>query len=128
MAHVSPQLSPLHQPALMELSIYQKSQLRSLMKSFAHRRKWVYLLADTLRFSRPENNSIGIQKPKAEQTLNWLERLMTPGTSCAILVEDMNLDDVGRKRVEQLCHTHGVTVINLKKHKALDNNLVYGPW
>lgn len=127
MAHVSPLLT-FHQPTLMELSIHQQAQLQSLMKSFAPRRKWVYLLADTLRFSRPQVNSIGMRKPVAEQLLNWLEKLITPGTSCAILVEELCLDDVGRRRVEQLCHTHGVTVINLKKHKALDNNLVYGPW
>ncbi|WP_146027107.1 hypothetical protein [Bowmanella denitrificans] len=117
-----------HQPGLMELSIYQGSQLRSLMQHFTQQNKWIYLLANNLRFKRTEHHSQQLPRPEAEQTLEWLEKLMSAGKTCALFVEELVLDELNRKRLEQLCRQFGVTVVSLSKEKGLDNNLVFGPW
>lgn len=121
-------LTTRHQPGVLELSVYQGAQLRSLMQHFEQQGKWVYLVSNSLKFKRAEHNSQHLPKPDAEKTLEWLEKLISAGKTCALFVEELVLDELSRKRLEQLCRQFSVTLISLSKQKSLDSNLIFGPW
>ncbi|MBN7821176.1 hypothetical protein KJY73_15835 [Bowmanella sp. Y26] len=121
-------LTSRHQPGVLELSMYQGAQLRSLMQHFEQQGKWVYLLSNSLKFKRTEHNSQHLAKPDADKTLDWLEKLITAGKTCALFVEELFIDELSRKRLEQLCRQFSVTVVNISKEKNLDSNLIFGPW
>ncbi|GAB3016202.1 hypothetical protein [Bowmanella dokdonensis] len=128
MAHIHSINPQARTAGLLEMSIHQGAQLRSLMQQFVQQGKWIYLLADGLRFKKAEAHAMQLSCPDSRQTVEWLEKLITAGKTCALFVEDLMIDEVNRKRLEQLCQQFGVTLIKLNKKKDLDSKLVYGPW
>ncbi|GGD53198.1 hypothetical protein [Lacimicrobium alkaliphilum] len=116
------------QAGLVDLSVYQGAQLCSILKHRQQSEKWVYLLANQLRFKRQGGHKIALPRPDAETTFIWLEKLIVGGQAGTIFVENLVLDEVRRKRLLQLCKQMDVILVNLNRQNAENNTLVYGPW
>ncbi|WP_156413669.1 hypothetical protein [Lacimicrobium alkaliphilum] len=128
MAGINAQLTNHMQSGLTDISVYQKGQLYSIVKHRQQGDRWVYLLANQLRFCQSQGYKIHLPRPDTDTTLVWLEKLIQSGQTCAIFVEDLKLDEVRQKRLIQLCKQMDVMLVNLNSRKVTDNTLVYGPW
>lgn len=116
------------QAGLIDISVYHSAQLCSILKHRQQSDKWIYLLANQLRFKRQPGHKIALPRPDAETTFSWLEKLIQGGQASAIFVENLVLDEVRRKRLLQLCKQMDVILINLNRQDTASNTLVYGPW
>ena len=95
-------------------------------------RRWAYLLADSLAFSKDTVNGIRMQKPNQETLPHWLRKLITSGQCQTIYVENLNLTGDETHTFKILCDKFSVSLINLMvsndDHATISENIVVGPW
>ena len=91
-------------------------------------RSWRYLLADTISFSKEIEDGIRIQKPEREKVAAWLIRLIQCGQCETIYVENLRLTKSEKQRIDTLCESRPVSVVNICVNKGAAKNIVVGPW
>ncbi len=91
-------------------------------------RSWRYLLADTIGFSKDIEDGIRIQKPERTKVAAWLIRLIQCGQCETIYVENLSLTKSEKARIDTLCESRPVSVININVNKDDAKNIVVGPW
>ncbi|MBD3584765.1 deoxyguanosinetriphosphate triphosphohydrolase [Salinimonas sp. HHU 13199] len=91
-------------------------------------RSWRYLLAETIGFSKDIEDGIRIQKPARAKLAAWLIRLIQCGQCETIYVENLSLTKSEKKRIDALCESRSVSVINISVNRDGAKNIVVGPW
>ncbi|GAC14837.1 hypothetical protein [Aliiglaciecola lipolytica] len=90
--------------------------------------KWMYLIADNIRFSGKYEKAIRLTKPTIDRLFCWMEKIILAGNCSVLFVENLQLDDLRTQRIKALCEQQDVTLINLTLDSALPENLIVGPW
>ncbi|WP_088328685.1 hypothetical protein [Lacimicrobium sp. SS2-24] len=94
---------------------------------FKSGRRWVYLLSNQLCFKQA-GHKIHLPNPGKETLLLWLEKIILGGQAAVLFVDNLELDEVRRTRLQQVCRKMDVLLVNLRDKPADANTLVYGPW
>jgi translation initiation factor RLI1 len=115
------------QPVFIQVAVSQQERLHKLIPR-GIQNKWIYLLANNVKFQHKQQYTISMPKPINETLYNWLESLIQAGKSSVIYVEQLDLDEISIKRLKQLCSLHGVTLVNLLLSAPQSDNLLKGPW
>ncbi|WP_018981487.1 hypothetical protein [Salinimonas chungwhensis] len=89
---------------------------------------WRYLLADNIAFSKDVEDGIRIQKPARAKLAAWLIRLIQCGQCETIYVENLSLTKAEKNRIDKLCESRPVTIVNLSVSADSEQNIVIGPW
>lgn len=91
------------------------------------KQKWTYLLANNICFSEKADFVITLPKPQGSVLKDWLEKIIVSEQCSLLFVEQLSMDEISYKRIQQLCSVHNVALINLlPKVKAAQ--VVKGPW
>jgi hypothetical protein len=93
-----------------------------------HANKWIFLVANHIRFSEKQAHCIRLTKPKQHCLSLWLEKIVTAGQCSSLFVEHLSLDEVSFKRLKQLCIDYKVALVNLMPNKEQTDNVLKGPW
>ena len=89
--------------------------------------KWTYLLANNICFSEKADFVITLPKPQTTVLKDWLEKIIVSGQCSLLFVEQLSIDEISHRRIQQLCALHNVTLVNLLPNiKA--GQVVKGPW
>ncbi|WP_416308376.1 hypothetical protein [Neptunicella sp. SCSIO 80796] len=111
---------------LINMHINQQQRLDHLIQSNLQHRKWLYVLSERLAIRDCPEYCIKLNKPQPMKLFSWLEKIIQAGQANAIVVEELKLDEMSKKRLKLLCNQYKVTVVNLNLHTT--DNLVQGPW
>ena len=94
----------------------------------ASARKWTYLLSDSINFSKTTSHAIRLDKPCEDRLVHWLEKIITSGQCAQLFVEQLELNDIEQKRINNLCQQYSVLLVNLFTDIPSYKNVVKGPW
>lgn len=111
---------------LIHLHISQQQRLAQVVQHNQQQRKWLYVLSDQLSARDCPAFCIKLAKPQPDMLFSWLEKIILAGQANTIVVENLQLNEMAKKRIKLLCHQYNVTVVNLNLHNT--NNLIQGPW
>ena len=93
-----------------------------------HSQKWIFLVANHIRFSEKPAYCLRLNKPKQNSLSLWLEKIVTGGQCSSLFVEHLSLDEISFKRLKQLCIDYKVSLVNLMPNNEQKGNVVRGPW
>lgn len=91
-------------------------------------RKWTYLLANTISFGDKADFVITLPKPQTTVLKDWLEKIIVSEQCSLLFVEQLSIDEISYRRIQQLCSLHHVTLINLLPNNKHSAQIVKGPW
>ncbi|MCV2884115.1 hypothetical protein OE749_05370 [Aestuariibacter sp. AA17] len=90
--------------------------------------KWLYVLSDSMTCHKSGKHIMHLQKPASHMVSSWLTRIITAQECGVLLVENLALNDVEKKRIQSLCEAYNVIVVNVVTSQVTRNNVVKGPW
>jgi hypothetical protein len=93
-----------------------------------NQQKWTYLLANNIQFSEKADFVIKLPKPQVAMLKDWLEKIIVSEQCNLLFVEQLSMDEISYRRIQQLCSLHQVTLINLLPNKKHSAQIVQGPW
>lgn len=125
MAILKQQVSVLPQTAFLTMAIYQQQAISQLMQQLNKQHKWIYCLSTNLKCKH--DSVLHLTQPQQQDQFLWLEKIITGGQACAIFVQSLELTQLQRQKVKQLCDKYKVLLIKLDCPEYTDN-LIYGPW
>lgn len=100
----------------------------SLQSQGVNQQKWTYLLANNIQFNEKADFVIKLPKPPVSTLKAWLEKIIISGQCNLLFVEQLSIDEISYRRIQQLCSIHQVTLINLLPNKKHSAQIVQGPW
>ena len=100
----------------------------SLQSQGVNQQKWTYLLANNIQFNEKAHFVIKLPKPQVAMLKDWLEKIIVSEQCNLLFVEQLSMDEISYRRIQQLCSLHHVTLINLLPNKKHSAQIVQGPW
>ena len=100
----------------------------SLQSQGVNQQKWTYLLANNIQFNEKADFVIKLPKPQVAMLKDWLEKIIVSKQCNLLFVEQLSMDEISYRRIQQLCSLHHVTLINLLPNKKHSAQIVQGPW
>lgn len=100
----------------------------SLQSQGVNQQKWTYLLANNIQFNEKADFVIKLPKPPVTMLKDWLEKIIVSEQCNVLFVEQLSMDEISYRRIQQLCCLHHVTLINLLPKKKHSAQIVQGPW
>ncbi|MEP7705475.1 hypothetical protein [Paraglaciecola sp. 25GB23A] len=100
----------------------------SLQSQGVNQQKWTYLLANNIQFNEKADFVIKLPKPQVAMLKDWLEKIIVSEQCNLLFVEQLSMDEISYRRIQQLCSLHHVTLINLLPNKKHSAQIVQGPW
>lgn len=100
----------------------------SLQSQGLNQQKWTYLLANTIHFNEKADFVIKLRKPQTAVLKQWLEKIIVSEQCALLFVEQLSIDEISYRRIQQLCVLHNVTLINLLPNTKHSAKIFKGPW
>jgi hypothetical protein len=90
--------------------------------------KWTYVITNHLVFNTKQPHVIQLKKPNKAALVLWLEKIICAGQCAMLFVEQLNLDDIKKARIMQLCVIHNVLLVNISLSQVKHAQVIQGPW
>jgi hypothetical protein len=90
-------------------------------------RKWTYILANHIRLVNNTDAVIRLPRPHTNRLKSWVEKIVSAGQCEQIFVEQLSMDELSYKRLQQLCAQHQVKLVNLLINSKRAQ-VIKGPW
>ena len=92
------------------------------------KQRWTYLIANHIQFNNKADFVITLPKPQTAKLKQWLEKIIVSGQCALLFVEQLSIDEISYRRLQQLCVSHNVTLINLLPNNKHTGQVLKGPW
>lgn len=110
-----------------QVSIHNQQRLDNVF-SASNQHKWTYVIANNLACSFKQQYMIRLPKPERTELAGWIEKIICAGQCAVICVEQLDLDDISKARIMQLCVSYNVMLVNITLTPAGEAKIIKGPW
>jgi len=125
MAILKQQVPTLPEATFLTMGIYQQQAISQLIQQLDKQDKWIYCLSSNYKCNH--NSVLHLNQPQQNEQFSWLEKIITGAQTSAIFIQSLELNQLQRRKLKQLCNKFKVLVIKLECRQYQDN-LIYGPW
>ncbi|MFQ3196928.1 MAG: hypothetical protein ACI8R9_001433 [Paraglaciecola sp.] len=112
---------------LERVSIHNHQRLAGFFAA-NEQHKWTYVIANNLVFCTEQPHVLQLKKPDKAAIAQWLEKIICGGQCAMLFVEQLNLDEISKARIMQLCVDHNVLLVNVSLSQVKRAKVIQGPW